>query len=109
MTVLRYGTDSSVTLQIAAEIPLEPGGMPPGTPLADPAAAVTAALEQPLEYPPLAQTTTPGDRVVVALGSGLPQVAQVTAAVVQVLMASRIAPDGITVLRSEADGTIGAE
>ena len=74
-------------------------------PLADPAVAVAAALEQPLEYPPLAQTTTPGDRVVVVLGSGLPQIAQVTAAIVQALMATAIDPDGITILRSEADGT----
>ena len=83
---------------------LEQCGTPQGMALADPAAAVAAALEQPLEYPPLAQTTTPGDRVVVVLGSGLPQVAQVTAAVVQALMASRIAPDGITILQSETDG-----
>ena len=83
--------------------------MPQGVPLADPAIAVAAALEQPLEYPPLAQTTTPGDRVVVVLDSGLPQIAQVTAAVVRVLMASAIDPDGITILRSEADGGVGME
>ena len=67
MTVLRYGTDSSVALHFAAGVPVEQCGTPQGVPLADPAAAVAAALEQPLEYPPLAQTTTPGDRVVVAL------------------------------------------
>ena len=81
----------------------------PGVPLADPIAAVAAALEQPLEYPPLSQTTTPGDRVVVVLDSGLPQIAQVTAAVVRVLMASAIDPDGITILRSEADGVTGVD
>ena len=88
MTVLRYGTDSSVALQFAAGVTLEQCGTPQGVPLADPAVAVAAALEEPLEYPPLAQTTTPGDRVVVVLGSGLPQIAQVTAAVVRALMAS---------------------
>ena len=81
--------------------------MPQGMPLVDPSAAVAAALEQPLEYPPLAQTTTPGDRVVVVLGSGLPQVAQVTAAVVRALMLSGVDADGITVLRSEADSAAG--
>ena len=84
-------------------VPWEQCGTPQGVPLADPAAAVAAALEQPLEYPPLAQATTPGDRVVVVLGSGLPQVAQITAAIVRALMASGIDPDGITILRSEAD------
>ena len=75
--------------------------------MADPAAAVAAALEQPLEYPPLAKTTTPGDRVVVVLGPELPQVAQVTAAVVQALMASGIDPDGITILRNEVESLPG--
>ncbi|MGA2258747.1 MAG: lactate racemase domain-containing protein [Thermoguttaceae bacterium] len=102
MIVLRYGTDSSVALQFAAGATLDQCGAAQGVPLADPAIAVAAALEQPLEYPPLAQATTPGDRVVVVLGSGLPQVAQVTAAVVRALMSSAIAPDGITILRGEA-------
>ena len=107
MTVLRYGTDSSVALQFAADVTLDECGTPQGISLANPAVAVAAALEQPLEYPPLAQTTTPGDRVVVVLGSGLPQVAQITAAVVQALMASGIAADGITILQSKADVTLG--
>jgi nickel-dependent lactate racemase len=71
--------------------------------------AVAAALEQPLEYPPLAKTTTPGDRVVVALGPELPQVAQITAAIVRALMASGIDPDGITILRNEVDVTAGMD
>ena len=57
--------------------------VPRGQPLADPAAATAAALAEPLDYPPLAQSTTPGDRVVLALDRGVPQVAQVTAAVVR--------------------------
>ena len=109
MTVLRYGTDSSIALQFAAGVTPDQCGTPQGLPLADPAVAVAAALEQPLEYPPLAQTTTPGDRVVVVLGSGLPQVAQVTAAVVHVLVESAIAPDGITILRSEVDAATAVE
>jgi len=109
MTVLRYGTDSSVNLQFAADVPFEPCGIPQGVPLADPAAAVAAALEHPLEYPPLAQTTTPGDRVVVALGPGLPQIAQIMAAVVRSLMASGIDPDGITILQNKADVTAAIE
>ena len=71
--------------------------------MADPGRAVAAALEQPLEYPPLAQTTTPGDRVAIVLGAGLPQVAQLAAAVVQTLLASGIDADGITILQGEAD------
>ncbi len=109
MTVLRYGTDSSVDLQFAAGAEFEQCGTPQGVPLADPSAAVTAALEQPLEYPPLAKTTTPGDRVVVVLDPELPQVAQVTASVVQSLMVSGVDPDGITILRNEVEVAAGIE
>ena len=109
MTVLRYGTDSSVALQFAAGVPWEQCGMPAGQPLADPLGAVIAALEQPLDYPPLVQTTTPGDRVVVVLDAALPQVAQVTAAVVQTLMDAGIDPDGITILQSETDFVASTE
>ena len=109
MTVLRYGTDSSVALQFAAGVPWEQCGTPEGQPLADPLGAVIAALEQPLDYPPLVQTTTPGDRVVVVLDAALPQVAQVTAAVVQTLMDAGIDPDGITILQSETDFVASTE
>jgi nickel-dependent lactate racemase len=105
MAVLRYGTDSSVALKFDEGVPWEQCGTPDGVPLANPAAAVAAALEQPLEYPPLAQTTTPGDRVVVVLGSDLPQVAQITAAIIRALMTSGVDADGITILRSEDDAT----
>jgi len=109
MTVLRYGTDSAITLHFAAGVTLDECGVPEGIALADPAGAVAAALEQPLEYPPLAQSTTPGDRVVVVLASGLPQIAQVTSAVVRVLMVSGVDPDGITILQSEAKGGVAAQ
>jgi nickel-dependent lactate racemase len=108
-TVLRYGTDSSVELQFAAGLPVEPFGEPREAPLGDPAAAVVAALAEPLEYPPLAKTTTPGDRIVVVLDPGLPQVAQVTAAVVETLLKSGVEADGITILRSEVESAAGAD
>ena len=86
MTVLRYGTDSSVNLQSVAEGRLEPCDVPKGAPLSDAVAAVAAALEQPLDYPSLVRCTTPGDRVAIALGAEVPQVAAVTSAVVRTLL-----------------------
>jgi nickel-dependent lactate racemase len=103
MTALRYGTDSSVKLQFASGLPLETCGGSEQAPLGDPAAAVMAALAEPLEYPPLVKTTTPGDRVVIVLAPGLPQVAEVTAAVVDALLGSAVDADGITILRSDVD------
>jgi nickel-dependent lactate racemase len=102
MTVLRYGADSSVSLQLDKEPP-EQLGVPRGAPLSDTAAAVRAALERPLDYPALAQCTTPGDRVVIAVGAEVPQIAQVTAAIVDALVSAGVEADGITILRSESD------
>lgn len=102
MAVFNYGADSTVSLELAAgAAPLE-CGIPRGRPPEDLAAAVSEALQEPLDYPPLARSTTPGDRVALALQDGVPQVAQVTAAVVRSLVESGVDPDGIAVVRSRA-------
>jgi nickel-dependent lactate racemase len=107
MAVLHYGNNSSVRLEFADGAALELG-VPLGQPLADLGGATAAALREPIDYPTLAQCTTPGDRVVVALDRGLPQAAEVTAAVVNTLVNAGVDADGITVLESQADGRTGA-
>jgi len=107
MAVLRYGNNSSVQLEFAEGAALAELGAPRGQPLADLGAATFAALSEPIDYPALAQCTTPGDRVVVALDYGLPQVAEVTAAVVDALVNAGVDPDGITVLESQAGRNAG--
>jgi hypothetical protein len=109
MAVLRYGIDSSVSLELANGLPPQQCGTPQGRPLDDPQAAVAWSLLEPIDYPPLAKSTTPGDRIVIALGRGIPQVAQVTAAVVRTLLDGGVAPDGITILRTQNDGNGGEE
>ena len=101
MAVLRYGISSSVELEFAEGVLSGEVGRPRGQPLADLAAATTAALAEPIDYPPLARSTTPADHVVLALDHGVPQVAQVTASIVDALVDSGIDPDGITVLRNQ--------
>jgi nickel-dependent lactate racemase len=108
MPVLRFGADSSIPFEAGPRAAPCLYGQPQGAPLADPAEAVRAALEQPLEYPPLRQSTTVGDRIVVALGQGVPRATEITAAVVHSLMAGGVDPDGISVLRTEADVEAGA-
>ena len=108
MAILRYGNNSSVQLEFADGAALGELGTPRGQPLADLGAATTAALGEPIDYPTLAQCTTPGDRVVLALDRGVPQVAEVTAAVVDALVDAGVDPDGITVLQSQADRDAGA-
>jgi hypothetical protein len=107
MAVLCYGIDSSVSLELAGGLLPQQCGTPQGRPLDDPLAAVAWAMFEPLDYPPLAKCTTPGDRVVLALDRDLPQVAQVTAAVVRALVDAGVDPDGITILRTQSDANGG--
>ncbi len=104
MAFLRYGSSSSVQLDFADGVTSGESCTPRGLPLADPAAAMTAMLRAPIDYPPLAQCTTPVDRVVLALDHEVPQAAELTAAVVRALVEAGIAPDGISVLRSPTEG-----
>lgn len=103
MVVLRYGSNSSVELEFAEGVVPDESGTPRGRPLADPTAALTAMLAAPFDYPSLADSTTPGDRVVVALDRDVPQVARVTAAIIHALVDAGVSPDGIVVLRSQPD------
>lgn len=109
MAILQYGADSSVRLELAdGALPTE-CGTPRGRPPDDLAAAVAASLNEPLDYPPLARSTTPGDRIVLVLDPGLPQAAQITAAVVRSLLDAGVDADGIMVLRTQADIDAGAD
>ena len=107
MVVLHYGRDSCVQWELAGAPPAEIG-TPHGQPLANIEAATTTALAEPIDYPPLGRCVTPADRVVLALDHGVPQLAQVTAALIGALVAAGLDPDGITVLRSPADRDAGA-
>ncbi len=109
MAVLHYGTDSSVRLEFADGVAPELCGTPRGVPLTDPAAAVAAALDRPLDYPPLAKTAMPGDRVALVLDHAAPQAARVAAAVIRTLVSAGVEPDGISILRTEADIHSGGE
>lgn len=107
MIALRYGDSSSVQLESAEGTTSVELGTPRGQSVADLTAAATAALSEPINYPTLAAWATPGDRVVVALDRGVPQVAKITAAVVDVLIQAGVEPDGITVLQTQADRDAG--
>ena len=106
MAVLRYGYNSSVEIEPAAAPAarqFEPQGSESGgkgdarSPI-DPGEATMTALKELLDYPPLAKCTTPGDRVVLALDSAAPQVAEVAAAVVRSLVAAGVGVEGISIL-----------
>ncbi len=105
--MLRYGTDSSVHLELPDGVLLAECGAPRAPLVDDPAAATTQAMADPLDYPSLGRSTTPGDRVVLPLDGGVPRAAEIVAAAIRSLVAAGVQPDGVTLLRTEADVQLG--
>ncbi len=108
ISVLRYGTDSSLRLELAPEVLVAHCDAPRGEPLANVADATTRALADPLDFPSLSQSALPGDKVALALEPGVPQAAAIVTRVVEVLLAVGVDAADITVLRTEADLETGA-
>jgi len=103
---LHYGAAQPLDFDLPADALPAACGMPTAKPLADPQAAALAALEAPRGFPPLAQATVPGDRVVLALERGVPQAGALVAALFQTLIGRGLLPEDITLLTPAAD-TLG--
>jgi nickel-dependent lactate racemase len=71
-------------------------------PAIDPTSAARQALAEPLDYPPLAASIVPGDRVAIAVDETVPQVDEVVLGVVQALRSSGIEDDAISVVTRDA-------
>jgi nickel-dependent lactate racemase len=101
VAILNYGLDSSVDIETAAGWPPESLEIAPPEEI-DVGRSLSSALAEPLDFPPLAQCTMPGDRVVLALDRGLPDAARIVAEVVESLEQAGVGIDGITVLRPQS-------
>src|SRR5262245_13106568 len=107
MTIhFKYGANSSLQLELPAGA-LVANCSGPETAESDVASATKAAWEAPLDFPPLRQAIVPGDHVVVALGPGVAQGAEIVAAVIPLLCEAGVESGDITVLRSIADADAG--
>lgn len=106
-SVLRYGNGSAVHFDLPDGVLVAQCGCPTARALEEPGRAVTAALHEPLNYPPLADATTPGDRVCVAVDQGVPKASELVGAVVRSLVDAGVQADGITVLRTGEDAEAG--
>jgi len=97
MPELNNATDTTLLLDSVDAITLRPS---PPTPLDDEQLATTirAQLAEPIHYPPLSQATVPGDRVVVAVGPGMPQLVPVLDGVLLALRDAGVEPQLTTVL-----------
>ncbi|MEX0818367.1 MAG: lactate racemase domain-containing protein [Pirellulaceae bacterium] len=83
---LKYGDSGTLQLDIPSDSILVDFSKPRGIPLDDPVAAVAAAVSAPLEFPRLQDATIPGDRIVLAVDRGVPQMPAVVAGVIHTLV-----------------------
>ncbi len=102
-TTLPYGARSILELDIPPGALVAQCGQPPGNAIADPARAIAQALDAPLDYPPLRQSVVPGDKIVLALGEGVPQAAQIVQALVDRCLEAGVSAADITLLQSRSD------
>ncbi len=102
-TTLHYGTQSSLELKLPAGVLVAECGQPGGPATSDPAIAVAQALDAPLDYPPIRQSAVPGDKVVLALGEGVPRAAEIVRALVDRILEAGVAIDDISLLRGRPD------
>lgn len=107
--VLHYGIGSTVKLDLPEGVLLAEVGRPQARSLQEPAKSIGEALRHPLSYPPLADATTPADRIVLALEPGVPQAEILVAEVIRYLVEAGVAPDGLAVLRTAADAENGRD
>lgn len=96
--LLKYGIDESVELELPDAAVVAFCDAPRGEALVDVAGAVRQCLEHPLHFPPLASAAVPGDKVVLALGPGVPQAAKLVAGVVEAVLQAGVAAKDITLL-----------
>ncbi len=102
-TILHYGDRASLELEIPAEALVALCGQPSDRAIADTRQAIAQALDAPLDYPPLGQSVVPGDKVVLALGQGVPRAAEIITAVVERCLAAGVSANDISLLTSRGD------
>ncbi len=97
---LRFGLSESFSIELPEDAALEVCDAPRGESLADVAAAAEGALAEPLDFPPLARTALPGDRVVLAVEHAVPRVATIVARAVAALIAAGVSPRDIHIVQA---------
>jgi nickel-dependent lactate racemase len=100
-----FGLDASVELTLPADVVIADCATPRRSALDDVTAAVADSLATPLDFPPVAEATVPGDRIVLAVDQVVPQAAAVVAGVVHTLVDAGASPASVTIVQSTCDGT----
>ncbi len=98
---------SRISLASGGRIDLvrDAGGV--GVPVAvDPVEATKQALTAPLEFPPLASSMVPGDRVAIAVDAGVPCAPAVVRGVVEALRAANVKLEAISVVTADVETSL---
>lgn len=95
---LKYGDGAVLEIDLPEDAIFGDFSTPRGTPLDDPAAAVAAAVSDPMDFPRLQDSTIPGDRIVLAVDRGVPQMPAIVAGVVHTLIESGAAAAEIEIV-----------
>jgi len=98
-TTLTYGKGASCMLESNRITHLQPA-LDESTPISELPALVCTALARPINFPPFASCTAPGDRVVVALGQGLPCFEQLVEGMLATLREAGVETSSVTMLLS---------
>ena len=107
-TLLPYGARSTLELDFPAGVLVAHCGQPSAPVITDPARSIAQALDVPLDYPPLRQSMVPGDKIVLALGEGVPRAAEIVKALVDRCLEAGVSADDISLLQSRADSPAAA-
>lgn len=102
-SLLHYGRDSEIRLQLPDEALVADCAGPRGRGIENPTLAAELAIETPLDFPPLEQAVAPGDRVTLALGSGVPRAAEIVQPIVEALVRRGVEPAAIAILYVSSD------
>lgn len=83
---LRYGPNQELNLsELDAQTAIV-AGEPSGKPLGEIGSLLANALSRPTDFPPLTTAVVPGDRIVLAVGPGIPRAAEVIAGALNYLI-----------------------
>lgn len=100
---LKYGENGQLPLEVPAGALVAEFGRPATAAVDDAGAALRAALAEPIDFPPLMSAVVPGDRVAIPLQPGLPQAANLVAALVDCLCQAGISATDISILVTPED------
>jgi nickel-dependent lactate racemase len=71
----------------------------------DPVAAIIGALSEPLDYPPLSAGIVPGDRVAIAVGEDVPQLARIVRGAVEAFRAAGVEGTDISIVTTSQEAS----